>query len=137
MKKLNIIAAGLGAALLSTTAMAGKVQPALVDVDLAGLTAGGDMTSARYSDNKEEFIGCGIRKIEDGVGGIISFGFCQAEDAAGERAFCNTQNVGLLDGLSANGDYGYITFNWNADGECTRVGFSNQSFYLPTGLGAN
>jgi hypothetical protein len=24
-----------------------------------------------------------------------------------------------------------VTFSWNDQGECTRIGFSTQSFYLP------
>ena len=137
MKKLSILLAGLGAVLISSTAIAGSVQPFPVDVDLVGLTSNGDMVSARYSANDNEFIGCGIRKIEDGVGGIFSFGFCQSESAAGDRGFCNTQNPDLLDAISSSGEYGFITYSWNGDGECTRIGFSNQSFYLPKKLKSN
>ena len=28
-------------------------------------------------------------------------------------------------------DTSFVIFTWNADGECTFVGYSTQSFYLP------
>jgi len=137
MTKRKILTIGAGLAVLSTAAFGGLVSPQQVDVDLVGRTAGGDMVTARYSDNKTEFIGCGIRKIQDGSGGIFSFGFCQGEDRDGERAFCNTQDEALLDAISSSAAFSYVTFSWNEDDQCTRIGFSNQSFYLPTGLGSN
>ena len=136
VKRLTLVIAS-SLAMATTTALAGMVQPAPVDVDTVTRFAGGDMTTARYSDDKNVFIGCGIRKIQDGAGGIFSFGFCQAEDAEEERGFCNTQDAGLLDAISSSADQGYVTFSWNEDDECTRIGFSNQSFYLPTGLDSN
>ncbi|WP_375203627.1 hypothetical protein [Hyphococcus sp.] len=129
---------GVAAAFTSTAAIAGMVQPAPVDVDLATFFAGGDMLSARYAPNKNEFIGCGVRKFDDGVGGATAFGFCQAEDAEGERAFCNTDNEDLLDVIEASADYGYVTFTWDEKtGQCLRIGFSNQSFYVPPKVGSN
>ena len=75
---------------------------------------------------------------DDGAGGAIAFGFCQAEDADGERAFCNTDNEDLLDAIEASADYGYVTFTWDEKtGQCTRIGFSNQSFYVPPKVGSN
>ncbi|GJL92760.1 hypothetical protein [Hyphococcus sp.] len=123
---------------LSGAALAGKVQPAPVDVDLTTNFAGGDMISARDAPNKNEFIGCGVRKFDDGAGGATAFGFCQAEDAKGERAFCNTDNEDLLDAIEASADFGYVTFSWDPKTQtCTRIGFSNQSLYVPKSLGSN
>ena len=136
MKRLSILLAG-AAAIASTAAFGGMVQPFPVDVDIAGRTASGDMVTARYSANDNEFIGCGIRIIQDGVGGVFSFGFCQAEDRDGERAFCNSQDPALLDAISSSGDYGFISFSYDEDDICTRIGFSNQSFYLPEKLKSN
>ncbi|WDI32171.1 hypothetical protein PUV54_03065 [Hyphococcus flavus] len=136
--KRKYIAAGVAAAFVSSAAVAGMIQPAPVDVDLATNFAGGDMLSARYAPNKNEFIGCGVRKFDDGAGGATAFGFCQAEDADGERAFCNTDNEDLLDAIEASADYGYVTFSWEPKTQrCTRIGFSNQSFYVPPNVGSN
>ena len=135
MKRLLIAAAG--AATLFGAAIAGQVSPFPVDVDLTTRIANGDMVTARYSANDNEFIGCGIRKFDDGAGGATAFGFCQAEDADGERGFCNTANEDLLDAISSSAAFSFVTFSWDEDGNCTRIGFSNQSFYLPKGLKSN
>ena len=137
MKKSRIAIAGAGLAMLSTAAFGGLVQPAIVDVDLTSMFAGGDMVTARYSDNATEFIGCGIRKISDGMGGTFDFGFCQAEDREGDRIICNSTDPAVLDAISSSGDFGYVTFSWDATDTCTRIGFSNQSFYLPRRLRSN
>jgi len=134
MKKLTITMAGLGLAFLSSAAMGGLVQPFPVDVDLKNAIANGDMVSARNSSNATEFIGCGIRKVSDGAGGVFEFGFCQAEDKGGDRIACNTTDAGLLDAISSSNDFSFVTFGWDASNQCTRIGFSNQSFYLPKGL---
>jgi hypothetical protein len=121
-------------ALSSSIAMAGRVQPAPVEVvlneDGSGL-ASGNMATARAAANDVEFIGCGIRKADDGAGGANTSGFCQATNAAGVNAYCYTQNAELLDGFENVSDYSFITFAWNIEGQCTRIGVSTQSFYIP------
>ena len=100
--------------------------------------ASGDQVTARYNVDPDVFIGCGVRRFALGGGGSSDFGFCQAEDADGDRAFCNTANADLLDIIDSSGDFGFITFSYDvATGECTRIGFSNQSFYLPKKLDRN
>jgi hypothetical protein len=137
--KLNrkTLCAGAVIAVFSGAAIAGYVQPLPVEVDTTARFAHGDMLSARYADNKTEFIGCGVRKFDDGAGGATAFGFCQAEDAKGNRAFCNTDNEDLLDAIEASADYGYVSFSWDKEEICTRIGFSNQSFYVPPNVGSN
>ena len=74
MRKLAYITAGL-AALASSAALAGTVQPQQVVADEVNNIASGDQVTARYSDNEVEYIGCGIRKFSDGAGGFLHFGF--------------------------------------------------------------
>jgi hypothetical protein len=132
-----ILSAGLTLLMMSTT-FAGQVQPALVDVDLENNFAGGDMVSARASKDDDVFIGCGIRNFDFDEGDPYAFGFCQAEDADGDRALCFTENPHLLDAMKALSDYSYITFSYtvetdeegNESSTCTRIGNSTQSFYL-------
>lgn len=124
-------------ATLFGTAIAGSVSPFPVAVDLTARSAEGDMVTARYAGKEIEYIGCGIRKFDDGAGGATAFGFCQAVDADDERGFCNTFNEDLLDAISSSSAFSFVTFNWDENGTCTRIGFSNQSLYLPKGLGAN
>ena len=135
LRKAALLVTGI--VLASSAALAGKVQPFPVEVDLTTRLAQGDTVTARYSDNEVELIGCGIRKLSDGVGGIATFGFCQATDREKENIICNTQDAGLLDAISSSSDYSFITFSWDKENVCTRIGFSNQSFYLPKGLGSN
>jgi hypothetical protein len=143
MKKQTAILISAGAALAATAALAGYVQPAPVDVDLTTNTALGDQVTARYSKNDIELIGCGIRKTMVAPGTYFHFGFCQATDRGGDAITCFTEDEGLLDTISSSADYGFVTFSWNPGAtpedpaECTRIGFSNQSFYLPKKLESN
>jgi hypothetical protein len=117
-------------ALVSSVAVAGQAQPAAVEVDLVNMSAHGDMRTARNDKDKDVFIGCGVRTL---VGGAepFYFGFCQAEDAEGERIVCSTLDPDLLFAMNATADNSFVTFSWNEVDECTRIGFSTQSFYLP------
>ena len=135
--KTKILIGGLAAALISSAAVAGFVQPFPVDVDLDNRIANGDTVTARYSKNDVELIGCGIRNLSDGAGGVFEFGFCQATDADEENIVCSTLDPGLLDAVKASSDFSFITFSWDENDQCTRIGFSNQSFYLPKGLKSN
>lgn len=132
MKKHVWMAAAL--TLFSSLAVAGFLQPAPVIVTLNGDGSGsatGDMVSARFAPDNVTFIGCGTRSFDDGAGGVFRVGFCQAGDAAGVQFTCFTENPGLLDSMHATADFSFITFQWDVDGQCTAVGFSTQSFYIP------
>ena len=134
MKARQAVLAGIIASAFSTAAMAGLVQSQPVDVqanpDGSGI-AFGNMVNARFADNDVEMIGCGIRVIDDGAGGNVQFGFCQAATATDVRGFCSTQRPDLLQAMKATGDFSFITFRWDADGECRSIGYSTQSFYIP------
>jgi len=116
--------------LLAGAAYAGLFQPAPVFVDLVNRTAQGDQLTARVADNDVEFIGCGIR-IFDADNQPFEFGVCQAVDSAEIAVFCSTQSPALLEAMRSTSAYAFITFSWDEFGECTRIGFSTQSFYLP------
>ena len=131
-KKHWISAAAL--ALFSSLAAAGFLQPAPVIVTPNGDGSGiafGDMVSARFAPDTISLIGCGTRTVDDGAGGVFHFGFCQATDAAGVQGFCSTDRADLLEAMHATGDFSFITFAWDVDGFCTRIGTSTQSFYIP------
>jgi len=132
MKIKNILIT-LGLALLSFNVLAGLTQPAEVEVDLEIRFAQGDMKTARNSPNEFAFIGCGIRKIAISPTEIFSFGFCQANVGEVEDGgiTCFTENPELLAAIDAISDYSYVTFSWDEAEECTRIGNSTQSFYLP------
>lgn len=129
MKSIVLLAI-LGA--FSAVAFAGYIQPAPVQImmnpDGSG-TASGDMVSARFADNDGVIIGCGIRTYTSGA--PSSYAFCQATDDTGVRVMCTIFDSDLKNGLDSIGDYSFIIFSWNADGECTHMGSSTQSMYMP------
>ena len=119
--------------LMTGVAFGGLTQPAPVMIDFDFKFAQGDMWTARSAPDDVSFIGCGFRNFDDGIK-ACSFGFCQAGDSADNQIVCFTQDTDLIDSMRATSDYSFITFNWQGDNdnaECTRVGFSTQSFYLP------
>nr|CAM58145.1 hypothetical protein [uncultured marine microorganism] len=128
--RVKYILSTVALTVLAGAAYAGLVQPAPVTVDLANRTALGDQLTARRADNDIELIGCGIRIFDD-QSGPFEFGFCQATDSAGVVAFCFTQSPALLESMRSTSAYAFITFAWNENDECIRIGFSTQSFYLP------
>ena len=129
--KLRNLWLSLALLVFTSVAYAGFTQPAVVEVDLTNSFAGGDQLTARTSDNPDVFIGCGIR-IFDNANNPFYWGFCQARDSEGESIQCFTQSPDLLEAMRSTSAYAYITFSWNPSTlECTRVGFSTQSFYLP------
>jgi hypothetical protein len=150
MKKRNVLLIGAGLALASTVAIAGFTQPAEVDIIKTpgvGGSGSGDQTTARYNSDPDVFIGCGMRRTVNSVGVLTYFGFCQGKDAADDTVTCFTTNPALVDAIHSSGDFGFITFAFKElplgpgetepSYECTRIGFSNQSFYLPKKLDRN
>jgi len=133
--KIRHILAVSALTIMASVAYAGLTQPAPVDVDLVNFLAQGDQFTARTSAGDTEFIGCGSRTTDDGLGFTFRFGFCAAEDADGDNITCFTLNPVLIDAMRSTSDYAFITFSWQDDGaggaECIRVGHSTQSFYLP------
>ena len=130
MKTRYLLTALCSFALASVSALAGTVLPAPVIIDLDNKIAQGDMLTARDSADATAFIGCGVRYFDDGAGLTFEYGFCQAA-VAGESVVCLVQSPGLLQAVHSLGDYSYIQFSWDDEFNCTRVGSSTQSFYLP------
>ena len=121
-------------ALGSSAVMAGLVQPAPVEVTLfssGGGRAFGDMATARFSKDEIAFIGCGVRRIYTVDGSFGVFGFCQARTSLGVNGTCFSEDPALIEALASIADYSSITFTWNSSGECTAIGNSVGSFYIP------
>jgi len=131
--KLKPLLISIAFLILSSNVYAGAVRPFEVEIDFVNKIADGDMASARFSDSNFAYIGCGIRKISLSPAETISFGFCQANNGESEDSgvLCTTQNPEILSAIDAVSDFSFVTFSWNDDNECTRIGNSTQSFYLP------
>jgi hypothetical protein len=126
--KLTHFLAGTVLVLAGGVAAAGRYSPIPVTIDFTGRFASGDMHSARTSSNPAEFIGCGIRDF-----GSTSLAFCQAGlgEAEGQYLTCFTEDPALVDAVKSIADFSYIQFRWDEDFNCTSIGISTQSFYLP------
>jgi hypothetical protein len=138
MKKTKSLLLSGAMLLLSTIVFAGAVIDAPTELTLNDDGSGfalGNMVDARFAANDVELIGCGVRAVDDGSGFPFEFGFCSVRVADGSveglAGFCTTTSPVLIDKMNAASDYSFITFAWNANGECTNVGFSTQSFYIP------
>jgi hypothetical protein len=134
--KITKVILALVAALASAIVFAGAVNPLNVVVTLnddGSGSAEGDMVTARTSINDVELIGCGTKEFKNFTG----FGFCQAADSENNYIVCTTTKPHLLDAMKATGDYSYIRFDVDKKGECTRIDFSTQSWYLPSNVTGN
>ncbi len=132
--KIRYLLSAATLTLAAGIAFAGFVLSAEILINLEADGSGaaqGDQWTARSSANDVEYIGCGIRHFSDGAGGAFSFGFCQAGDSEGVEAFCSTQNADLLDAMDSTSAFAFLAFSFDANGECTRIGNSTQSIYLP------
>ena len=126
--------------LLSIAVQAGYTQPASVTIEIDTGVSGsaiGDMLTARNSKNDYEFIGCGVRALDNGAGFTYSYGFCQAGLEEDVSYTCFTESPVLIEAMNLIAESSFITFSWVDDGDgnltCNFVGSSSQSFYLPAG----
>ena len=129
MKSRKVIGIAM-LALFSSLAFAGAVASLNVEVSMnedGSGSASGNMLAARTADNDVELIGCGLKKFKTFSG----FGFCQAADSNDNFVICTTTKPNLLEAMKATGDYSFIRFDFDKKGECIRIDFSTQSFYLP------
>jgi len=133
MKFSKTILAGV-AVLASAIVFAGVYEPTqvLVTINADGSgSASGSMAAARTADNDVELIGCGIKGFKSGS---PDFGFCQAADENDTYVVCTSFKGNLMSTINAIADYSYIRFDFDENGECTRIDLSTQSFYLPTNV---
>lgn len=131
MKKIQSVAVALVTAFYCAVGLAGSSIDAPVQIGMESRSAQGVQTTARFSDNDVEAIGCGVTVTDLGDGGIVSFGFCQATDASNQSAFCATFSPDLVDAINGIANYGFIRFAWNEQDECISVRNSTQSIYIP------
>lgn len=130
-KRLTAIGTFLSLLALSMTASGGAYQPAELKIDLEARQASGDMFTVRHASDEKAMIGCGVRHYLSGDE-VIQYAFCQANSSLVETgAFCETDKPAMVAAVSAISSYSYIVFHWDKAGECTFIGNSSQSFYLP------
>ncbi len=129
--QISIIGLLAATMLVGATALAGQENRVPVSVDPVTMNARGDMWSARTDVDQDVYIGCSISTYADGAGGAFRTGWCQAEDADGDFARCETDSGEMLDAIHAIDSYSYISFTRDASDQCVHITVSTQSFYLP------
>ena len=127
--QLKQVLTGAVLALVGGVAVGGVYAPAPLKIDFDNRFASGDMYSARLSANPDALIGCGIRSPAPG----FTFAFCQASVGPTDADYvsCSTEDPAHLATIGAMDDFSWVSFRWDADGNCTAVGNSTQSLYLP------
>lgn len=115
--------------LFSTYVNAGEVRRNSVYVDV--LYAEGIVSSARFSDNDIEAIGCGTSNWLDGFGGILfQFNTCFATNSQGESVVCYTENKDLIAQIQSITDSSWIAFRADENGDCSALRVSNNSIFI-------
>lgn len=127
--KFKQLVLGAFLALVGGVAVGGQYAPAPLTIDFDNLVATGDMYTARLAGNPGDLIGCGIRSPAPGY----TFAFCQARLGPSDDQLvqCFTEDPAHVATVGAMDDFSYVLFRWDADGNCTSVGNSTQSLYLP------
>lgn len=137
--KIKTLFASAALTLISSVVLAGQSIDVPVEIDMASMSAFGNMKTARFSDNENAQIGCGTRSYSDEYGNQFVWGFCQAanDDVEENRAFCYTEDSILLNEIDSLSDLAYVSFRWNEEGNCISVGNSTQSQYIASNKNEN
>jgi hypothetical protein len=127
MKKQTLIAGLAVAALgLGTTAWAGYKFTSTVNVLPAARIAFGTLGSARNSADTRQFIGLSTMVT---LGGETMTAY--AEDAFGNYVTCNSSRPGFIAAARAVKGDSYVSFMWDASGECTQLMVDTGSYFEP------
>jgi hypothetical protein len=126
--KMTKVAVLLFATLPAGLAVAGyKEPPGFGSVTIYAKAASGNLSAARNSANKDEFIGCSVHSQV----GKAPYASCRAQDAEGKQVECGTYDPELVaNARSLNGDSA-VYFSWVDPGDCDTITVSNYSYYEP------
>lgn len=131
---MNKLMAGMMLTGFSVLALAGASIEVPVEIDMEARSAFGNMKTARFSDNEFEQIGCGTRTLgaTDTSPGF-TYGFCQAQLAEEQSVICFAYDKpDLIAQINSLASFSFISFRWDEEGNCTYVGSSTQSQYIPS-----
>jgi hypothetical protein len=123
-----------------------QITPAVAGTQFT--RAVGNMFDARASANTIEFIGCELVVENAALTALrtgnseaeqVFYGRCQASDAEGTTADCETSDPQMIEAISSISSYSYISFFFDPTittgqsdlPECAQIRASNRSFYLP------
>lgn len=124
MKKLIAAVVMVAAASL---AHAGWNWTVPVLVDVKGRNAQGSMGGAHNSADPQEYIACGLTGW---AGGRVDVN-CWARDTAGRFGTCGTSDPALVSVAATINPISYLLFEWDVNGQCTRIYVLNGSTTTP------
>jgi hypothetical protein len=130
MKKLAIIASLAAGLAVLPVANAGAVFHSPIYIGHASgnyaTFANGSFHQALLSSDSQEYIGC-YADSQPGFTGIA----CSARDATGHSAWCydDSPSDAARQIVSAMGEYSYIYFSANSQGQCTEIFANNNTLY--------
>ena len=115
----------LGLAMFSNDIPAWAGQRLLTEVTVGASSASGTMLGARYSTDKQQYIGCWLyeSRLEETVG-------CAAQDKTGKSFLCYSRDPRWVTVVKAMTDSSYISVEGNFNGSCTALTIENHSSHL-------
>jgi len=117
-----VVAAGV---VVSSAALAGYTISTPVFIDSPYGEAWGQLSTARYSSDSYQDIGC-----SNGTTGYIQ---CWARDANDNYVYCASSSLGQYGNVTAGSinEGSFVAFTWTpSTGDCTSISVSNGSRYL-------
>ena len=115
----------LGLAMFSNDVPAWAGQKLLTEVTVGASSASGTMLGARYSTDKQQYIGCLLyeSRFEETV-------VCAAQDKTGKSFNCFSRDPRWVTVVKAITDSSYISVDADANGFCTSLTIENHSSHL-------
>ncbi|HKE13378.1 MAG TPA: hypothetical protein VKB80_00820 [Kofleriaceae bacterium] len=123
---LAVVAAVGGAGAVAHAGLKSS-RPTTVSKSGASGWADGILGSARNGGGAYEYLACGLQSYSTGD----LFGFCYANDAAGQFAYCYTDAPTMIEAIQSVSGDSAVYFEWNGNGECTMFSMGNGSMDPP------
>ena len=115
----------LGLAMFSNDIPTWAGQKLLTEVTVGAYSASGTMLGARYSTDKQQYIGCLLYETR-----IDEFVRCAAQDKTGKSFICFSSDPRWVTVVKAITDSSYISVEANDSASCTSLTIENHSSHL-------
>lgn len=109
---------------LSTAAVAGTKTNTDTVINDTIQMASGSLSSARSSADTLQFVFCELYASTGVIG-------CRARNSAGVLRTCSTTDATFVKTVQMINNSSYVSFWWDASGNCTNILVRNGSNYLP------
>ncbi len=126
MKKSLCLISAFAVLLVASYASAGGRATSPVVIDSVNRTAYGNLGDARNSSDSTQYIGC----MSWSAPGFLS-GSCFAVNTAGTYVSCYTTDAKIVSVIQSLSPDGFLSFNWNASGNCATLYTINTSWTSP------